>query len=427
MAKRPTSSAAKPAAKALGKAPSNGGKRTAARESGGFLGAGDVDPAPVMSKAVHPVPIPLSRVLGQGRAVATLQAAIASDRIHHAWIFHGPTGVGKFTTALAFAAMILDPTTAPTLSGEVEADPDSPVQRLIRAGVHPDLHVVTKELALFSEDASVRSRKLLTIPKEVVEEHVLRPAALAPQMRSGARVTKVFIIDEAELLDRSPTNAPVQNSLLKTLEEPPAGTVIILVTSSEEMLLPTIRSRSQRVGFSPLPPEAMRQWSKAVAPEIAGEEREWLMECAAGAPGVFEMARTGGLYAWHTTLAPMLAKVDQGKYDLALAPAMAALVEAWAEAWVKAHDNASKESANHAGADWLFRLLADHFRAIMRQAAMSGQASGPTAARMERAAAALDVLEEAQRRLGANLSIGLVMEGMVADLVAVMGGEPVGT
>ncbi len=180
------------------------------------------------------------------------------------------------------------------------------------------------------------------------------------------------------------------------------------------------------MGFGPLSPEAMRQWSKAVAPEIAGEEREWLMEFSAGAPGVFELARTGELFAWHTTLAPMLAKVDQGKYDLSLSSAMASLVEEWAEAWVKAHDNASKESANHAGADWLFRLLGDHFRGMLRQAALSGQASGPTTARMERAAAALDVLEEAQRRLYANLSIGLVMEGMVADLVAVMAGELAG-
>jgi DNA polymerase-3 subunit delta' len=420
MAKRPTSPGAKPAPKA--------GKKPVVRELASLLDddGEDQESAPVMSTSIHPVPIALSRVLGQDRAIAALRSAIASDRIHHAWIFHGPAGVGKFTTALAFAALILDPTTAPTLSGELEADPQSPVQRLIRAGVHPDLHVVTKELALFSEIAKVRESKQRTIPKDVVETHLLRPAALAPVIRSGSRVTKVFIVEEADLLDKSPTNAPVQNSLLKTLEEPASGTVIILVTSSEELLLPTIRSRSQRVGFTPLSPEAMGQWSKAVAPEVGGEERAWLLEFAAGAPGVFELARQGGLYAWHSTLSPMLAKVDQGKYDLALAPTMAGLVEAWAEAWVKSHDNASKESANHAGAEWLFRLLADHFRAMLRRAAMGGQASGAAATQMERSAQAMDCLEEAQRRLGANIGISLVMEGLVADLVGVFNGEPVG-
>lgn len=413
MAKKPTSSS-KPAAKPP--------KKSA---GGGFLGAEPeaAEPGAVMSKAMHPAPIALSKVLGQAKAVEALNAAIASDRIHHAWIFHGPGGVGKFTTALAFAAMILDPTTAPTLSGELEADPDSQVQRLLRSGTYPDLHVITKELAAFSEDAKVRSGKQVTIAKDVVENHLIKLAALAPAMRTGAKVSKVFIVDEAELLDRSLTNAAVQNSLLKTLEEPPPGTVIILVTSSEDMLLPTIRSRSQRVAFTPLSPEAMRQWARAVAPEVAGEEREWLMEFASGSPGSFELARSSGLYAWHTKLAPMLAKLDQGKYDIAIAPTMAELVDSWAKAWVEAHDNASKESANHAGADWLFRLLAEHFRGNVRRGAMSGQAAMLVHA--GRAAEALDHIETAQRRLGANLGIALVMEGLVADLVAVMSGESV--
>jgi DNA polymerase III subunit delta' len=417
MAKRPSKSSEKPAAKAA--------KKPAAKSDAGFLGGSEAEPAPVMSTATHPIPVMLSAVLGQDRAIATLRAAIASDRIHHAWIFQGPGGVGKFTTALAFAAMILDPTLAPTLSGELEPDPDSHVQRLIRAGAHPDLHVITKELALFSEDAKVRERKLITIPKEVVEAHLLRPATLAPLIRNGSKVTKVFIVDEADLLDRSPTNAPVQNSLLKTLEEPPEGTVIILVTASEEMLLPTIRSRCQRVAFTPLSPEAMQKWAKLKAPEVVGVEREWLLAFAAGSPGALEAARVGGIYSWHTALGPMLAKVDLGKYDLALSAALAAFVEAWAEGWVKANDNASKEAANRAGADWVFRLLADHYDKMLRQAALGGQPASATAVRLERAATALDLLELAQRRLEANIGIAVVMEGLVADLVAVFSGEPI--
>ena len=74
----------------------------------------------------------LDQILGQQRAIETLDAAIQSGRIHHAWIFHGPAGVGKFTTALAFAAAILDPDMTPDLSGRVRPDPDSPVQRRAR-------------------------------------------------------------------------------------------------------------------------------------------------------------------------------------------------------------------------------------------------------------------------------------------------------
>lgn len=424
MAKRPTSSS---------KSTSKAGKKPVVRDVG-FLGADDeADDAPVMSRSMHPAPIPLSHVLGQPRAVAALQSAMRSERLHHAWIFYGPEGVGKFTTALAFAAILLDPTTAPTLSGWLEPDPQSQVQRLVRAGTHPDLHVITKELALFSEDAKVRAGKQITIAKDVVEQELIRRAALAPAMRTGSRVSKVFIVDEAELLDRSISHAPVQSSLLKTLEEPPEGTVIILVTSSEEKLLPTIRSRSQRVAFGPLSADAMLAWSRSAAPDVAGEERAWLMEFASGSPGAFERAHHGKLFAWHTALAPMLAKADQGKYEIALAPTMAKLVDEWAQAWVDSHVNASKEAANHAGAQWLFRLLAEHYRGLLRKAAMSGRMSGgPGQATdqathvAQRAADALDILEEAQRRLNANIGSVLVMEGAVANIVGVFSGEAIG-
>ncbi|MFG0314284.1 MAG: hypothetical protein ACF8LL_08875, partial [Phycisphaerales bacterium] len=86
-------------------------------------------------------------VVGHDRAIEILQGAIAADRIHHAWVFQGPQGVGKFTLAAAFAAMILDPTASPNMAGVIEADPGSETRRLIKAGTHPDLHVVTKELA----------------------------------------------------------------------------------------------------------------------------------------------------------------------------------------------------------------------------------------------------------------------------------------
>lgn len=425
MAKKPTTSAGSKIAKPAKKGASDGG----------FLGRAVADDEPLQRPEVKnalpiPVPIPLSRVLGQDRAVATLQNALESGRIHHAWIFHGPTGVGKFTTALAFAAMILDPTTARGLSGEWAADPESKVQTLIKAGMHPDLHIVTKELALFSEESRVRESKQRTIAKEVVEEHLLKPVNLAPLMRSGAKVSKVFIVDEAELLDRSLSNAPVQNSLLKTLEEPPEGTVIILVTSSEEMLLPTIRSRSQRVGFTPLPPDAMKEWAKSAAVRdgmpIAADERDWLLSFAAGAPGVFVSARDGGLFTWHALLSPMLGKLVQGKYDIAMAPTMAKLIDEYAEAWVKAHKNASKEAANHDAAEWLFRLLGEYFRGVLRSAAMGGQKTPEANERLDRLALAMDLIEEAQRRLHANIGAAAVFEGFVADAVGVFSGDAIG-
>ena len=248
------------------------------------------------------VPVPMERIVGQDHAIGVLQRSMQSGRIHHAWIFHGPEGVGKFTAAPAWAAVLLDPTSAPGLGGEIAPDPDSHVQQLLRAGTHPDLHVVRKELARYHDDKGVRDKKLATIPKAIVEEHLIAPAGLAPSLKNGSMIGKVFIVDEAELLDRSPTNAPVQNALLKTLEEPAPGTAIILVTSSEDRLLPTIRSRCQRVGFHPINDEAMRGWLKTSGIKATPEDHQWLLRYANGSPGRYLRAFEGGFARWHAAI-----------------------------------------------------------------------------------------------------------------------------
>lgn len=69
-------------------------------------------------------PIGLDRIEGQPRALSVLSQSAQSGRLHHAWIFHGPEGVGKFTAAVSWAAMLLDPSSAPDLSGNVAPDPD---------------------------------------------------------------------------------------------------------------------------------------------------------------------------------------------------------------------------------------------------------------------------------------------------------------
>lgn len=356
-----------------------------------------------------PAPVPLGSVIGHERAVSQLRAAMESGRLHHAWIFHGPEGVGKFTTALAWAAVLLDPTSGPGLTGEVAPDPDSPTQRLLAAGTHPDLHVVCKELARFSDDAKVRDAKLATIPKAVIEEHLIVPASRAPVMRSESRAGKVFIVDEAELLDRSPTNAPTQNAILKTLEEPSPGTMIILVTSSEERLLPTIRSRCQRVAFAPLPDEAMRAWMSQAGIEADGPERDWLLRMGQGSPGRVVSLRESGAYAWYTAIDPMLAEAERGVLPLTLGSTMSKLVEDWASAWVKEGEkkgeNRSKDAANRVGVRRMLSLVADRARP-----GLIDPRRGDAAMRT------IDAVGRAQRELDSNVQMKFVFEHLAAGL-----------
>lgn len=346
-------------------------------------------------------------IIGQDRAVNVLQKALASGRIPHAWIFHGPQGVGKFTTALTFAATLMDETSSPGLTGLIEPDPDSPTQRRLVAGAHPDLHVIRKELALFSGERSVRERKLASIPIEVVREHLLTPAYLAPAITSKARAPKVFIVDEAELLDRSPTNAPVQNALLKTLEEPPPGTVLILVTTSEDRLLPTIRSRCQRVPFRSLSDEEMTRWLAGTPLEIDPSAREWLLRFAQGSPGRLMEAVESGVGQWEPVLVPVLDALIDGHPVFDLGAIAQGLIEAYAGAWVEAGSNRSKEVANRVAARQLLSVLAEHWRMAIR----AGRSP-------DRCARAIMRLERAERELASNVQPALVFDALAADLAA---------
>lgn len=350
-------------------------------------------------------PITLRDIIGQGRALATLRSAIASGRVHHAWIFAGPSGIGKQTAALAFASALLDPTTGPNLTGEIEPDPQSETQRLIAHGAHPDLHIITKELAIYSDDSSVRSSKQTNIAVDVVRQRLLEVAHLAPVRRTDALITKAFIVDEAELLKRES-----QNALLKTLEEPPPGTIIILVTSAEEALLPTIRSRCQRVTFTALDDEAMRTWIDRSGLEADQSELDWLIRSCDGSPGRLLEAIDCDLHGWASRLEPMLARADHGEFDPSLAPTIKDLVDGWAEGYVKANKNASKRAANDIAASKALGLISNRARRRLRHAVEQGND-------ISRAINTIESVERTRQRIGCNVQLALAFEGLAAELV----------
>lgn len=352
----------------------------------------------------------ISQIIGQDRAVATLRAVLQSGRVHHAWIFSGPQGVGKRTTAEAFAAMLLDPTTGPNLMGEIEPDPESETQHLLAHGNHPDLHIITKELAEFADEARVRTGKQITIAKDVIDKHLLQPIALAPTIHADSLAQKVFIIDEAELLDRSKSDARTQASMLKTLEEPAPGSVIILVTSNEDRLLTTIRSRCQRVVFGSLDEASMRRWLDQAQVDLSSHEEAWTLEFAQGSPGRLALAVDTGLYEWSQALGPELAALEKGRFPARLGSTMTDLVGAWATAWVSERKNASKEAANHAAARHMFTLLGSHLRRCLRGAA-DGDEPG-----VQRILRQIELLTEAERHIATNVQMTLVFDNLAMQM-----------
>lgn len=363
----------------------------------------------------------LDRILGQSRAIGTLQSALNAGKVHHAWIFHGPVGVGKFTTALEFAKVLLDPDATTDLAGNISSDPASRVASLVDRDAHPDLHIIRKEMALDSSVAELRGKKLTNIPVDLLRELMIggvtadgkyhdAAAFLTPKLGHG----KVFIIDEAELLAHGQNEA--QNALLKTLEEPPANTHIILVTTQEDRLLPTIRSRCQRVGFLPLDANAMDAWLqrevKREGSPLAGLSKEalnWVLEFGTGSPGLALMAARDDLVNWRQQLVPMLRELDQGAFPADLGETLGKLTDDFATDWVKQHENASKDLANKDGAARVFMLLGAHARNRLHQSVERGEDP-------ERWLSAIDRIREAEWELNSNVNLKLVMENLVAQL-----------
>ncbi len=341
-------------------------------------------------------PIPLEQILGQKPTLALIHKALATGRLHHAWIFHGPPGIGKFTTAFALASRLLDP-------GGKDGD-GSHASVMARAGTHPDLRIVRKEMAAISRESTVRSSKQATLALEVIREFLLEPAPLAPAMPSASPARKVFIVDEADMLA-----AEGQNAMLKTLEEPNPGTIIILVSSAAERLLPTVRSRCQLVAFEPLDDAAMNAWfDRAGVPTDPGTRR-WLTWFAEGSPGGAALALKRGLSAW----APVRAMLDAalgGRFEPGLGPTMTKLIDEQAEATVAEAKQASKEAANRAWSRRMLAFAARHFRERLRETGGTKGATGDSTLR------AIDLTQQAETAIAANVRYADVMENFAAQL-----------
>lgn len=164
-------------------------------------------------------------IKGQDSAISFLKAAVDNGRVANAYIFVGPCGVGKKAVALNFAKAI-------NCRSQQDERPCEKCESCVKinSSGHPDVVVIKPD-----EDSS--SLKIGAI-RELTRSIGLKPYEAAH---------KVYIIDEAPSMKPEAANA-----LLKSLEEPSAGTVLILITESLDALLPTIRSRSQVVRFRPI-------------------------------------------------------------------------------------------------------------------------------------------------------------------------------
>ncbi|MGB9804241.1 DNA polymerase III subunit delta' [Desulfofundulus sp.] len=197
----------------------------------------------------------LAEIIGHGEIVRALRRAVEQDRVSHAYLFAGPDGVGKTTTALAFGAALLC-----RYPGSGDACGKCRDCRQVAGQNHPDLHRIAPD------GASIKIGQV---------REMLHRIALSPYQ--GQR--QIFLVEQADMM-----TGEAANCLLKTLEEPPAGTVIILISGRPQALLPTILSRCQIFTFHPLP---AGQVVSILQKEMAASrgELELLARLTGGCPG----------------------------------------------------------------------------------------------------------------------------------------------
>lgn len=208
-------------------------------------------------------------LVGHGEAVDAIRAAAAGGRLHHAWLLAGPRGVGKGRFARDAATWLLAQAAGPTVSGpRLEVPEEHPTARLVAAGSHPDLRILER-----------LAREGGGLARGITVDQV---RALGPMLGTTPSLSsrRVVIVDAVDDLERAGANA-----LLKSLEEPPAGTVFLLVSHAPGRLLPTIQSRCRSLRFGRLPDAEVATVLAAELPEAPAAERGALVAVAEGAPG----------------------------------------------------------------------------------------------------------------------------------------------
>jgi len=231
-----------------------------------------------------PEPRAASLLVGHDDAERVLRQAWDSGRLAHAWLIHGPRGVGKATLAYRFARFVLahgafEKDALDPAKGLLGVSPESRLWRRIASGSHGGLFVL--EPGYDEQRGRPRSEIMVDEVRRLVGFLTLTP---------GEGIWRVAIVDSADALNRHAANA-----LLKMLEEPPARVVFLLLSENPSALLATLRSRCRRLALRPVGTSEIERLLRLHRPDLTGQAARTLAEIADGSPGqAIELAEEEG-------------------------------------------------------------------------------------------------------------------------------------
>jgi DNA polymerase-3 subunit delta' len=234
--------------------------------------------------------VSLTDIIGQEKAVGMLTGILERQRLASSYIFSGESGIGKKLTAINFAKALncLNYRNAlsvtrdeiskknPALSTDI--DKNSPIPPLAKGGGGGFDACDKCEACLKIESGSHPDLKLISPEDRQIKIDEIRLVDEALSFRPFEGRKKVVIVDDADTM-----NIAAANAFLKTLEEPPEDSVIILISSRPDRLPATIRSRCSRVNFVTLSLESCK---KVLRGKVPDEELEALARLSMGKPGL---------------------------------------------------------------------------------------------------------------------------------------------
>jgi len=324
-------------------------------------------------------------ILGQEDAVERMRRALASGRLAHAYLFVGPDGVGKRLFARELTKTLMCD------RSDTDACDECRSCQLVESGNHADVHWVERE----------EGKKLLSIDE-------IRKLQRTISRKAVEHKAKVFIVEEAHRMSQNAANC-----FLKTLEEPPPDSLLILIASTLDPLPETIVSRCHLVRFRPIPREIVQSYicehgnvSREAAPEIAA-----MCEGSLGRAFALIEAEAHELRKW---LRERLAGLD-AEQSIDLARQMLDFVAG------KAANTEARRRAVQQALDVLLTIYRDRFvlanadEPPMLYGLRAADASPPPPADLEET---IGAVMEAKEAIEANASPLLTLQNMFINLAA---------
>lgn len=216
-------------------------------------------------------------LVGHIEALSRVTRAVRSSRLPQAWLITGPPGIGKATLAYRIGRYLLSFGATDRGPSDLSVAPNDPGAIQVKAGAHPGLLVLRRGV-------NPDTGRLMT----VLGIHEIRKLANFFGLTSGAGGWRIALIDTADDM-----NDAAANALLKILEEPPARALVLVLANSPARLLPTIRSRCQRIDLKPLADEDVDAELGRRHPQISAAQRKSLVKLAAGSIGAALELTTG--------------------------------------------------------------------------------------------------------------------------------------